>query len=181
MKKFNIQNINTKEYWDTHQTAMDFGLRQKKYLEIADMGDSIVELGCGLSPMLRFADEFQYKVGIDFSVETIKQAHEAYPEVMYVLADVCYTPFANDSFDVVVSGEVIEHLENPEMLLNEMERICKVGGKIILSTPRLEFEDPEHLWEFDEQYFIDLGFEVETVKSDRFKGREYIFAYKKKQ
>ena len=180
MKKFDIQDINTSEYWDTHQTAMDFGLRQKKYLEIAGMGDSIVELGCGLSPMLFNADEFAHKVGVDFSVETIKQAKELYKDVLYVHSDVCFTPFANESFDVVVAGEVIEHMENPMMLLNEMRRICKTGGKIILSTPHLEFQDPEHLWEFDEEDFKVLGFETETVKSDRFKGREYVFAWIKK-
>ena len=180
MKKFNIQNINTKEYWDIHQTALDFGLRQEKYLKIAGKGDSIIELGCGLSPMLAFADKFKNRVGVDFSMETIKQACEAYPNVVYTWADVCFTPFPNESFDAVVSGEVIEHLENPEMLIHEMERLCRKGGIMIISTPHLEFEDPEHLWEFDEEDFKKWGFQTETVKSDRFKGREYVFAWKGK-
>lgn len=178
MKKFNIKNINTDVYWDEHQTAVDFGLRQKKYLEIAGKGESIIELGCGLSPMLTFADKFTTKIGVDFSQETIKQASEIYKNVLYVLSDVLYTPFANETFDVVVSGEVIEHLEHPQLLINEMERICKKGGIMILSTPHLEFEDPEHLWEFDEEDFKEIGFETESIKSDRFKGRSYIFAWK---
>ena len=180
MKILTKNNINTREYWNTHQTALDFGLRQKKYLELAGKGEKIVELGCGLSPMLTFADNFATKIGVDFSQETIKEANEAYKNVLYVLSDVVYTPFPNESFDAVVSGEVIEHIEDPKMLIEEMDRICKKEGIMIISTPHLEFTDPEHLWEFDEQDFNEIGWETETVQSDRFKGRSYIFAWKRK-
>lgn len=180
MKRFNITDINTKEYWDTHQTALDFGLRQEKYLALAGSGEAIIELGCGLSPMLAHATNFNHAVGVDYSHETIKKATELYPKVFYSCSEVINTPFPNECFDAVVSGEVIEHLEKPELLIMEMNRLCKVGGIMILSTPHLEFEDPEHLWEFEEQDFIDWGFNVETVASDRFKGRSYIFAWKRK-
>ncbi len=51
---------------------------------------------------------------------------------------------------------------------------------MILSTPHLEFEDPEHLWEFEELDFFNKGFFVETLLSERFPGRSYIFAWKRK-
>jgi ubiquinone/menaquinone biosynthesis C-methylase UbiE len=177
MKSFSKKDINTPEYWDTHQTALDFGLRQKKYLALAGTGQGIVELGCGLSPMLHYAD-FHERVGVDFSFVTCDKARELYPNVTYVCADVVNTPFASQSFDVSVSGEVIEHLRQPDKLIKEMERITKKGGKIIISTPILEFDDPEHLWEFDETYFIDRGFKTEVIASSRFAGRYYIFAHK---
>ena len=177
MKKFNIENINTPEYWDNHQTALDFGLRQKTYLELAGIGNSIAELGCGLSPMLAHANIFEEKVGVDFSWETIKRAGLLYPDVTYRQADVTETYLPEAHFDVSVSGEVIEHLENPEALIEEMKRITKKGGKIIISTPHLEFEDPEHLWEFDEAWFQERGFTTEVVHSERFPGRSYIFAF----
>ena len=177
MKKFNIPQINTPDYWDKSQTALDFGLRQQKYLELAGSGENIIELGCGLSPMLEYACHFREKTGVDFSRETIKKASELYPEVKYICADVVDTGIFN-KFDVVVAGEVIEHLEKPELLIAEMERLGRIGGIIILSTPILEFEDKEHLWEFDEDYFINKGFKTELVHSERFKGRSYIFAWK---
>ena len=46
-------------------------------------------------------------------------------------------PFDNDSFDMVYCGEIIEHLFNPDHLLDEVHRILKPGGKCIITTPNL--------------------------------------------
>lgn len=180
MKRFEIDNINTPDYWNNNQTALDYGLRQQKYLNLARAGDKIIELGCGLSPMLAHACYFNEAWGVDFSPKTIDKAEELYPDVKYVCADACHTGI-NEEFDTVVSGEVIEHLENPTELLEEMDRLCKRGGRMILSTPHLEFSDLEHLWEFEEADFKLWGFNTEIVHSDRFKGRSYIFAWKDKK
>ena len=179
MKNFKRkENINTPKYWDSHQTAVDFGLRQQKYSDLAGKGFSIIELGCGLSPFLHQAN-FQVKFGLDFSKETVYKAGTMYPDVEYILGDCTNTPFPDKEFDVSVAGELIEHLENPIDLVNEMVRITK--DKIIISTPHLEFDDPEHLHEFEEEDLINLlspygKVTCETIKSDRFKGRKYIFA-----
>lgn len=178
MKNFKIKNINSPKYWDSHQTAIDFGLRQEKYAELAIGGFNIVELGCGLSPFLSKAP-FKVKVGVDFSPKTILEAQKLYPNVEYVVADCTNVPFPDKEFQVSVAGEVIEHLENPKDLINEMVRITK--ERIIISTPHLEFKDPEHLWEFDEKDLEKLlspygKVTTETIKSDRFPGRSYIFA-----
>lgn len=179
MKHFDVPQINTPEYWDTHQTALDFGLRQKKYLELAGRGTTIAEIGCGLSPMLAHADNFRYKIGIDFSVETVKQANKLYPDVMYFVDDATKMMFNDGLFDVTVCGEVIEHVDNPEALVKELMRVTK--KKVIISTPNLEFDDPEHLWELGEgdlyDLLIDYGkVETDTIESERFPGRKYIFA-----
>ena len=176
MKQFDIPDINTPEYWDKNQTATDFGLRQKKYLELAGKGDSIIELGCGLSPTLYEAD-FKTKVGVDFSKETIKTITKLYPDIDYKCANAVKTGIDRE-FDVVLAGEVIEHLEKPDELLKEMERLCKVGGIMIISTPHLDFNDPEHLWEFIAEDFVD--WESETIHSNRFKGRSYLYIWRKK-
>ena len=47
-------------------------------------------------------------------------------------------PFKAASFDVVVSLECIEHLLDPDALLEEAKRLLKPGGRIVLSTPRLD-------------------------------------------
>ncbi len=179
MKNFKRkENINTKKYWDSHQTAVDFGLRQEKYAELAIGGFSIVDLGCGLSPFLSKVP-FKNKVGIDYSPETIYKAEKMYPNVEYIVGDLSNTPFPDKEFDVSVAGEVIEHLENPMDLIKEMVRITK--ERIIISTPHLEFDDPEHLFEYDEKDLIKMlspygKVTCETIKSDRFKGRSYVFA-----
>ena len=47
-------------------------------------------------------------------------------------------PFKAGSFDVVVSLECIEHLLDPDALLEEAKRLLKPGGRLVLSTPRLD-------------------------------------------
>jgi ubiquinone/menaquinone biosynthesis C-methylase UbiE len=172
MKRLNLKNINTVEYWDKNIAQPDFGLRQKKYLELAGKGNKIIELGCGLSPFLDNArNNFELCAGLDFSDETRKEAKNKYPKVHYFYGNAINTCFADKEFDVSVAGEVIEHLEEPEKLITEMMRITK--RRIILSTAHLEYNDPEHLWEFTKEDF-PMG-KVEEVKSKRFPGRSYLF------
>ena len=181
MKRLTHTQINTPAYWDSHQTAMDFGLRQQKYSELAGQGDSIIELGCGLSPFLYHAN-FKHRVGLDYSEKTVEQAEKLYPEVEYWVGDATYANFLlANHFDVSVSGEMIEHLDKPYNLVKEMSRITKPGGKIIISTPILEFVDPEHIWQLEVKDFQKWGFKTEIIKSERFPGRKYIFAIKIKK
>ena len=44
-------------------------------------------------------------------------------------------PYSDNSFDAVVSLEVIEHLENPRHLIREIARILKVNGRCLITTP----------------------------------------------
>jgi len=171
MKRLTTTNINTPEYWDEHQTATDFGLRQREYAK--RVIGSVLDLGCGLSP---FADEIG-GVGVDYSPRTISKCEQLYPDTKFVCSDILRTPFKDKTFDTVVAGEVIEHLEKPELLIKEMVRLAR--KRIILSTPHLEFDDPEHLWEFSEQDLLDLlpNGTVKTIHSKRFIGRSYLIAY----
>jgi 2-polyprenyl-3-methyl-5-hydroxy-6-metoxy-1,4-benzoquinol methylase len=134
MKKFNIENCNTPEYWDKNQTCIgDFGLRQQKYLDLAGVGNTILEVGCGLSPFLEVARKnFSNTIGFDFSPETIKKAQELFPKVDYRLFDVTKLNEIENKFaNVVVAGEVIEHLEDPDNFLKELERLAIT--KVIIS------------------------------------------------
>jgi len=47
-------------------------------------------------------------------------------------------PYTTNSFDVVISSETIEHLENPRQFIREIQRILKPGGQFILTTPSVE-------------------------------------------
>ncbi len=44
-------------------------------------------------------------------------------------------PFADDAFDVVVAGEVLEHLPHPDLMLAEIRRVLTPDGRLLLSTP----------------------------------------------
>jgi ubiquinone/menaquinone biosynthesis C-methylase UbiE len=173
MKRLNKTDINTVKYWDEHIAEPDFGLRQQKYLKLAGKGESIIELGCGLSPFLDKArSNFKKCYGLDFSQETILKARERYPHINYIHGSVLRTNvFPDKTFDVCVAGELLEHLEEPRKLVEEMKRITK--KRIVISSAHMEYNDPEHLWLIEAKDFPEA--KAEIIESKWFKGRKYLF------
>jgi ubiquinone/menaquinone biosynthesis C-methylase UbiE len=52
-----------------------------------------------------------------------------------VAGDACELPFRDESFEVVISSECIEHTLYPEQAIREMCRVCRPGGFVCLTTP----------------------------------------------
>lgn len=52
-----------------------------------------------------------------------------------ILADAQYLPFRGNLFDTIVAGELLEHLQNPCHFLDEVKRVLKPGGRLIVTTP----------------------------------------------
>jgi SAM-dependent methyltransferase len=79
-----------------------------------------------------------------------------------VCANAEQIPLPKRSFDVVVSFETIEHLDNPEAFLDECVRVLRVGGMLILSTPNREVyselgkHNSFHLHEFNRTELLEL-------------------------
>ncbi len=69
-------------------------------------------------------------------------------------------PFENESFDEVRIYHTLEHLENPLKVMEEVWRILKHGGIVKIRVPYWKnfsiFENPFHLHEFKESWFINL-------------------------
>ena len=195
MQRLNKVNINTTEHYNQffkeHDCTKDRVLRQEVMLKYVGEG-KIIELASGLSYFLQMAKKKYPKSevwGIDFSTTAKERMskEESSPEesVNYVVGDALNTPFKDNYFDNVVSGEFIEHLEEPQALIDEMYRICKPGGNMVLSTPNLEINDPEHLWEFDpediQEMFEKFGIKAQCkiIESD-ITNRYYIIIHAKK-
>jgi ubiquinone/menaquinone biosynthesis C-methylase UbiE len=57
----------------------------------------------------------------------------------YVVADVTSLPFANDSFDGITCGYVLEHVPDPAAGLSELARVLRRGGRMLLLTTEDNF------------------------------------------
>ena len=60
-------------------------------------------------------------------------------------------PFLDEQFDFIILTSLIEHIGNPQLLLNEIHRVLKKGGLIIITTPNFKYsyssfyDDPTHI------------------------------------
>jgi SAM-dependent methyltransferase len=83
-------------------------------------------------------------VGVDIAPDAVAFAHSKYPlsSASFAQMDALSLGFASDSFDLVCSFEVIEHLPDAHSYLREMARVVKQEGTYIVSTPNRLFRNP---------------------------------------
>ncbi len=95
----------------------------------------ILELGCGISPMLEPGTNV---VQTDISWNALKYlTTQSKDKGAYrtLHCDGTRLPFLSQSFDLIVCSEVIEHIEEDQKLLDEIARILKKNGILLLTCP----------------------------------------------
>lgn len=98
---------------------------------------TVLDLGCGSGHAFENMESCGVKyTGIDWSEEQIQENSKKYQSKASFIASSLYnTPFRNNSFDLVFSLYVLEHLIWPHLFLREMIRLAKHGGLIIIICP----------------------------------------------
>ena len=102
-------------------------------------GQRVLEVGCGVGDFaVHLAKAGAAVTAMDFSPAAIEMARkrgEAHAvKVDFQTADAQALPFADASFDVLLSCECLEHLPDPQKALHEMARVLRPGGKLVLTT-----------------------------------------------
>lgn len=98
--------------------------------------DSVLDVGCGEGFTLKKLKEEgigETYQGIDYSEKAIEIGKKENPDLKLQSGDVYDLKFKDNSFDLVISTEVFEHLDNPEKALKEIKRVSK--KYILLSVP----------------------------------------------
>lgn len=99
-------------------------------------GMKLLEIGCSCGVLLKSArDNFGLKVcGVEPSTWAARYASEQFGLEIHktYIED---AQFSEESFDVVILADVIEHLENPRRVLERVRDILKPGGQLLLLTP----------------------------------------------
>ena len=106
----------------------------------------ILDVGCGegrhIFGSLQAFNQ-PYCIGYDQhipSLNTCKEGLEFFKELdkggsIFMQGSVYKLPFADDSFDLIFCSEVLEHLDDYHLALNEIHRVLKTGGKFLPSVP----------------------------------------------
>jgi SAM-dependent methyltransferase len=149
------------DLWNEHVARYEFAARLAR-------GRRVIDLGCGTgygSALL--AQTASYTLGVDVSAEAIDFARQSYSQ-----PNLQFKPFACDAvppeagrFDLAVSFEVIEHLQQPGALVESARALLSPGGQFIVSTPNAAYyaesraaagPNPYHTHEFTLNEFREL-------------------------
>lgn len=94
----------------------------------------VLEAGCGSLPLTLDFGERSHLVGIDISEEQLARNGVVDEKI---LADLQVHDFEPDSFDLVFCWDVLEHLPEPELALDNFRRAIRPGGLIVLKLPNV--------------------------------------------
>jgi SAM-dependent methyltransferase len=143
-------------------------------------GLAVLDLGCRTGALTQHYAQGNWVVGVDVDRGALDLAKERLG-IETVWADVeDGLPFADESFDVVVAGEILEHLADPAAAVEHARRVLKPDGRFVGSVPnafrlksRLRFAvgrhpetDATHLQLFTPAALVGLlsGFDEVTVR-----------------
>ncbi|AFL82966.1 methyltransferase family protein [Belliella baltica DSM 15883] len=156
----------------------------KAYIAARPMvsGD-LLEVGCGegrgVEVLLEKVDSY---LGLDKIEEVITSLRAKFPNVAFQQAVI--PPFKNiasNTYDTVVSFQVIEHIEDDKLFLEEIYRVLKPGGKAIISTPNIRHtlsRNPWHIREYTSKELITLCEEIfDKVNAMGIGGNDKVWSY----
>jgi len=124
-------------------------------------GGRVLDIGCGDGALAYAITRAGYKViGLDYSGTGLGLAKRKFSEMRVsaglMRGDSTVLPVRDLTFDAIVAADIIEHLQEPEKMLEEISRALKPGGTAVITTPVKLTEtptDPEHVREFTEPEF----------------------------
>ncbi len=189
MKKLLEDNINTRTYWNTVYGSLD---KRSEYasqgatwtavgekniaptyrftetLSRIDDGQKVLDIGCGVGVFTKMVKTTYPNCevwGTDISDQACHDNTMEMPSITYLNRTVGDISDLPTDFDIVFSGEVLEHIDDPSQLFKDAYSVLKPGGRFILTTPNGgAVVTPEHMHEFAhediEQLYIENGFDV---------------------
>jgi len=145
-----VLNQNVKQ---NYRTCMNGHLLNYKFASEFVKGKSVLDAACGSgygTKMLELAGAARV-TGIDISEEAVINAMQIYKgeRSEFITADIHKLPFVDKSYDIIISFETIEHIDDGAIWLQESARVLKDDGILIISSPNREVTEPGLY--FDEQ------------------------------
>ena len=136
----------------------------KKYAPL--LKGELLDFGCGSKPYESLFVNVSKYTGVDIENES----HDHSNENIDFYYDGTTLPFADESFDSLLSSEVFEHVPHLEHTMKELTRVLKKGGQILITVP---FSFPEHEMPHDyrrltyggvQQILLDHGLEIKSFQ-----------------
>ena len=155
--------------------------RRVAQMVVATGADSILDVGCGEGftiDHLMSVDGQMPIQGVDYDLSALREAKRRQPEVLFQRGDMRRLPFASESFELILSLQVLEHLRHPAPALRELRRVSSryclvsvpneplfmVANFLRGKNSRTWGNDPEHLHNWRAGQFVGMMKEHFRVK-----------------
>jgi len=159
--------MKTSSHYENKSLGYGIGhTRLRRILELAGdvEGVRIIDAGCARGYLgAKLKEGGAYVVGLDISSGVIYEAKTKLDEAYACdLEETWPVELKDSSFDLIIIAEVLEHVFNPVLVLNQAHRLLKPGGNVIITTPN--FLAWTNRWKFlfgnfayQEQGIFDFG------------------------
>lgn len=148
-----------------------------------EISGKVLELGCGwgrgVEKILSVVDHY---TGLDKNEPLIQKLQNAYPKHTFQTADLPHlTGFKDNTFDYLLTFQVIEHIQEDHKFLMEANRVLKPGGKIFLTTVNKDYSLSRNPWHIREYKTVELKLLMEKyfakVEANGVGGNEKVWQY----
>jgi SAM-dependent methyltransferase len=103
----------------------------------------ILENGCGVGMYVEHLSPFGGEIiGLEYDFERAAEAGENSPHIINAAGE--FIPLSSSTFDLILSHEVIEHVQDDRVAVREMVRVLKPGGRIALFCPNRGYPYETH-------------------------------------
>ena len=134
-------NLSEYEYLMQREKAYFWNVGRREILRAALLRNldkkkdlDIIDIGCGTGGNMLLLNDFGKVSGLDFSEEALKFASKNNFESL-TLGDATKLLFENESFDLATALDVLEHIPNDILAIQEAFRVLKSGGLFLITVP----------------------------------------------
>jgi ubiquinone/menaquinone biosynthesis C-methylase UbiE len=123
-KEKNLTNYHYENFFTSY-----FNLEKEFY-----KNKSVLDIGCGPRGTLEWIDNPLYRIGLDPLADKYIELGIGKHKMNYIKAYGESIPLKNNSFDIITSFNSLDHVSNPNKVINEVKRILMPGGLFLLIT-----------------------------------------------
>ena len=171
----------------SNEIASDNPIHQRLFFAYEQAGKitngNLLEIGCGVGRGMEvMINNCENYTGIDKNEELLKQLRQTYPKATFIEQNIPpLSTLADNTYDWIITFQVIEHIQNDDLFIKEIYRVLKPGGKVIITTPNRKLSLTRNPWHIREY----LPKELETLLKKYFnkldlngvQGNEKVMGY----